>query len=82
MLKKDSWDKPKQGEKGMKLTVEQLVKKVELLREEVILLEKDLASVTYPITKQIIQDVISSKKDIIEELYIQEVDLKLKKPLN
>jgi hypothetical protein len=65
----------------MKMTVENLVKKVETLREEVILLEKDLASVTFPITKKIIQDEISRKKDTIDELYVQEVDLKLKQPL-
>jgi flagellar biosynthesis/type III secretory pathway protein FliH len=65
----------------MKMTVEQLVKKVETLREEVILLEKDLASVTFPITKKIIHDEISQKRDIIEELYVQEVELKLKKPI-
>jgi|GEM_PF-4757055 len=65
----------------MKMTVEQLVKKVETLREEVILLEKDLASVTFPITKKIIQDEISNKRDIMEELYVQEVELKLKKPI-
>ncbi|MDW7673309.1 MAG: hypothetical protein SCK28_02110 [Bacillota bacterium] len=65
----------------MKMTVQHLVKKVEVLREEIVLLEKDLSSVTYPITKSIIQQEISNKKESIEELYVQEVELKLKRPL-
>ena len=60
----------------MKMTVEQLVKKVESLRDEIKLLEKDLHTANFPITKTIIQREIAHKKEIIDDLYIQEVELK------